>query len=102
MRLKPNDLPVMELGEERNVTFKLGGAVGANAIDTFTIASDNLTFSTPLVSGTNVEVRVTASQVGTHAIIATATLDSLETVKGFVRCKVIDSSNCNSSVRDYD
>ena len=99
MRLRPNDLPEMELGEVRNVTFKLAGAVGANAIDSATFTCDRLTLGTPLISGTDVEVRVSADHTGTHNIIATATLDSLETIKGFVRCKVVDSSNCNE--RDY-
>lgn len=101
MRLKPNDLPEMELGEARNVTFQLAGAVGLNSISAFTISSPNLTFGTPIVTGTDVEVLVTASRVGTHAIIATAELSSQETVKGFVRAKVVDSSRCHSE-RDYD
>lgn len=96
MRLKPNDLPDMELGEARNVTFNLAGAVGPNAIDTFTVSADNLSFSAPTITGTNAEVRVSADRTGTHNIIATATLDSLETIKGFVRVKVVDSSNCYS------
>lgn len=101
MRLKPNDLPDMELGEARNVTFNLSGAVGANGIDTFSISCPDLTFSTPIIDGKSVEVRVTAAKTGTHSIIATATLDSLETIKGFVRAKVVDSSTCGGG-RGYD
>ena len=100
MRLKPNDLPDMELGEARNVTFKLAGAVGANAIQSATVTCDDLTITTPLVSGTNIEVRVSADKTGTHSIIATAELDSLETIKGMVRVKVVDSTNCTDE-RDY-
>ena len=100
MRLKPNDLPEMELGEARNVTFHLAGAVGLNNITTFTISSPNLTFGTPIVTGTDVEVLVTAAKTGTHAIIATAELSSQETVKGFVRAKVVDSSACGDT-HDY-
>lgn len=102
MRLKPNDLPDMELGEVRNVTFNLAGAVGPNAISgTPTVECDALTFSTPLVDGTSFEVRVTAAKTGTHTILATAVLDSLETIKGAVRVKVVDSTQCTEG-RDYD
>lgn len=90
----------MELGEARNVSFQLAGAVGLNNITSFTISSPNLTFGTPIVTGTDVEVLVTASQVGTHSIIATAELSSQETVKGFVRAKVVDSTYTEGS-RDY-
>lgn len=100
MRLKPDDLPDMELGEIRNITFNLAGAVGPNSISgTPTVESANLTFSDPLVDGTSFEVRVTASQVGTHVIIATAELDSLETIKGMVRVKVVDSTACSTGGR---
>lgn len=90
----------MELGEARNVSFQLAGAVGLNNITSFTISSPNLTFGTPIVTGTDVEVLVTASQVGTHSIIATAELSSQETVKGFVRAKVVDSTYTEGS-SDY-
>lgn len=100
MRLKPNDLPVMELGEIRRVSFNLSGAVGANTIDSFTITSPNLTFGTPSISGTAVSVTVTAATVGTHAIIASADLSSSETIKGFIRAKVVDSSVSEGST-DY-
>ncbi len=96
MRLKPNDLPELELGEIRRVTFNLSGAVGNNTINTFSISSAQLTFGTPSISGASVSVTLTAAQIGTHAIIASATLSSSETVKGFVRAKVVDSSHCNN------
>lgn len=92
MRLKPNDLPEMELGEVRRVTFNLAGAVGVNTITDFDISSPALTFGTPSISGASVTVMVTAAQCGTHAVIATAELSSNETVKGFVRAKVVDST----------
>lgn len=101
MRLKPNDLPEMELGEIRRVTFNLSGAIGANSISAFTITSPNLTFGTPSISGSSVSVTVTAANTGTHAIIASADLSSSETVKGFLRAKVVDSSKCYSSLDDY-
>ncbi len=99
MRLKPNDLPELELGEVRRLTFNLSGAVGNNTINTFSISSPNLTFGTPSISGASVSVTLTAAQTGTHAIIATAALSSSETVKGFVRAKVVDSSNLSSNDR---
>ena len=97
MRLKPNDLPEMEVGEIRRVTFNLAGAVGSNSISDFDISSPRLTFGTPSINGTSVTVTVTASQTGTHSIIATAELNSAETIKGFVRAKVVDSSQCYPS-----
>lgn len=96
MRLKPNDLPEMELGEIRRVTFNLSGAVGNNTVNTFTITSPRLTFGTPSISGASASVTITAAEEGTHAIIASAELSSSETVKGFVRAKVVDSSRCNN------
>jgi hypothetical protein len=92
MRLKPNDLPDMELGEARRVTFNLAGAIGVNTITDFEISSPRLAFGTPSISGASVSVTVTAAATGTHAIIATAELTSNETVKGFVRAKVVDST----------
>jgi hypothetical protein len=93
MLLKPNDLPPMIVGEARNVTFKLGGAVGANTIDDFAIEAKpgNLTFGNPAVSGSNVTVLVNADSLGEYTLVATAELSSGETVKGHVRVKVIDA-----------
>lgn len=101
MRLKPNDSPVMEVGEIRNFTFNWSGAVGSNTIQDFTAASPNLTLGAPAFNDTRGEVLVTASSVGTHALIATAVAASGETFKGFVRVKVIDSSMCETGGRDY-
>lgn len=100
MKLKPNDSPDMELGEARRFTFNLAGAVGVNTIDSFTIENSNLTFGTPDVSGTTATVLVTADNTGTHAVIATAALSSGETVKGFLRVKVVDSTLCEGTT-DY-
>lgn len=103
MRLKPNDLPIMEVGEIRFVTFKLGPATGINAIieDGFTITSPGHTFGTPSISGSDVTVSVTCNQTGTHMMKATAQLASAETLIGVVRAKVIDSTQCEGSGRDY-
>ena len=103
MRLKPNDLPDLELNEVRNVTFNLSGAVGSNTVSTFTVSSDSLSFGTPSISGTTATVKLTAAQTGTHAIKATATLSSGETVIGVIRAKVLDSTRCyEESGNDYD
>lgn len=92
MKLKRNDAPEMELNEVRFFTFNLAPALGANTISTFAIANDNLTFGTPTISGDTATVLVTAAAVGTHAVIATAVLSSGETLKSFLRVKVVDSS----------
>ena len=103
MRLKPNDLPDLELNEVRSVTFNLAGAVGSNSISTFTLTSSNLTFGTPTISGTTATATLTAAATGTHAIKATATLSSGETVIGVVRAKVVDSTLCyESATSDYE
>lgn len=101
MRLKPNDLPPMEVGEIRFITFKLSGATGVNAINSFEIESPNLTFGTPAISGSSVTVRATFGQAGTHAIKATANLASNEKLIGIVRAKVMDSTQCVQSSDGY-
>lgn len=101
MRLRPNDSPEMELGEIRRFSFNLAGAVGANSISgTPTITASNLTFGACSVSGTTVTVTCTASSVGTHNALLTATLSSSETIKGHLRIKVVDST-CDTNGRDY-
>lgn len=101
MRLRPNDSPEMELGEIRRLTFNLSGAIGANSISgTPTITAPNLTFGACTVSGSSVSVTCTASNVGTHSALLTATLSSSETIKGHVRIKVVDST-CETNGRDY-
>ena len=101
MRLKPNDSPDMELGEIRRATFKLSGVVGINSINSATITCPGLTIGTPTISGTSVEASITASSVGTHKVKAVANLSSTETVIGYVRVKVLDSS-CETGGRLYD
>ena len=92
MRLRPNDLPPMIVGEARNLCFKLGGAAGANSITGFAIEScpSELVFGVPSISGTNVTVRVTAALAGKFTLVPTATLSSGETLKGHVRLGVED------------
>lgn len=99
MRLKPNDLPELVEGEIRRVTCKLSGAVGVNTINTATATSDNLTLGSASISGTDISFLLTASQVGTHNILVSATLSSSETVKGYIRAKVT-SEPCPAST-DY-
>lgn len=95
MRLRPDNLPEMVKGEQRLVTFKLAGAVGANSISDFTITSepDRLSFGSASTSGTNVTVRVDADEAGVYKLIATATLSSAEIVKGVVEVKIRDPLN---------
>jgi hypothetical protein len=102
MRLVPNDAPCMELGEKRNFTFKLSGAVGINSISGTPTVSNatGLTIGTPAVSGTQVTVAVTATTLGTHTVKVSATLSSAEIVVGVVRVKVLDSTQ-EAGTRDY-
>lgn len=101
MELRPNDLPCMELGEVRRVNVNVSGAAGINSISgTPTATCDNLTIGTVSNSGLTISFNVTAATTGTHKIIVSADLDSNETIKGFVRVKVVDSSTDNYE-RDY-
>lgn len=95
MRLRPDNLPDMVKGEQRVVTFSLAGAVGANTITDFEIASepDRLSFGTASTSGTNVSIRVDADEAGVYKILPTATLSSGEIVKGVVEVKIRDPLN---------
>lgn len=87
----------MELGEIRRVIVNVSGAAGVNAISgTPTATSDTLTLGTASASGLAITFNVTANEVGTHSIIVSCDLDSSETIKGFIRAKVVDSTNCNA------
>lgn len=101
MLIKPNDLPPMVKGEERNVLFKLGGAVGANTITDFEITSEpgGLSFGDPTITGSNVTAMVNADNLGCFTLVVTAVLSSLETVKGHVRVRVIEAYG--STTGDY-
>lgn len=102
MELKPNDLPVMELGEIRRVTVGLAGAAGTNAISgTPTASSDTLTCGTASASGLDVSFLLNADQVGTHSVMVEADLTSGETLRGYLRVKVIDSTHLTSTT-DYE
>lgn len=96
MLLKPDDVDPMVQGETRRFLFKLGGAVGVNSIDSFSIVSNpaRLSFGVPSISGTNVTVPVNADAVGDFTLIATAELSSAEIVVGHVRVKVIEVGGC--------
>lgn len=97
MRLRPDDLPQLELGEIRNVTVNVNGAAGINTISgTPTATSDTLTIGTVSANGLAITFLVTANQTGTHSIIVSADLDSNETIKGFIRAKVVDSTACRT------
>ena len=100
MQFKPNELPDMVEGEVRRATLNLAGAVGVNTVDSATATSDNLTIASVTASGTTVNFLVTASQVGTHYILVSATLSSSETVKGYIRVKVTGEPCRNTD--DYD
>jgi hypothetical protein len=91
MELRPNDLPVMEKGEIRRVDVNISGAAGTNSIsDTPTATCDNLTIGTVSYSGLTISFLVTATKTG----------NSNETVKGFVRAKVVDST-CGRNENGY-
>lgn len=101
MQLKPNELPDLVEGEIRRVTLSLAGAIGVNAIQgTPTATSDTLTIGAVSTSGTSMSFNVTASAIGTHHILASATLDSGETIKGYIRAKVTGEP-CNTT-NDYE
>lgn len=101
MEIRPNDAPTMEKGEVRYFTLNVSGAAGVNSITgSPTAECERLTIGTPSASGLEVSFLVTADNVGTHNIIVTCELDSSETIKGFIRAKVVDST-CNSNERDY-
>lgn len=100
MQLKPNELPDMVEDEVRRVTINLAGAIGANSIQSATATSDTLTIGTVTTSGATAAFNVTASAQGTHYILASAVLDSGETVKGYIRAKVTGQP-CEQA-DDYD
>lgn len=102
MELRPNDLPVMEIGETRNVTVNVAGAAGVNSISgTPTATCDSATIGTVSASGLNITFPVTATSTGTYPIIVTAVLSSGERVKGMIRLKVKDSAQEEYSRDDY-
>lgn len=100
MQLKPNELPDMVEGEVRRVDINLAGAIGANEIDSAT-ATSTLTIGSVSTSGATAYFNVTASQIGTHYILASAVLDSGETIKGYIRAKVTGEP-CEQSSDGYD
>lgn len=100
MEFRPNDLPEMVENEIRRITLNLSGAVGTNSISTATVTADNLTVGSPAISGTSVSFLLTASQIGTHNILASCTLSSSETIKGYIRARVSGEPS-ESRVSDY-
>ena len=100
MQLKPDELPDLVEGETRKVLLKLDGAVGINNIEEFTVTCDTLTITSPSSTGTSGTFFVTAGKVGTHHILASADLSSGETIKGYIRAKVVGEP-CTSASDDY-
>jgi hypothetical protein len=100
MQLKPDELPDMVEDEIRRVTLNLAGVVGVNTIDDCEVTCDTLTIGTPSISGTSISFNVTATNPGTHYILASADLSSQETVKGYIRAKVAGQP-CTQT-RDYE
>lgn len=103
MRLRPNDSPCLELNEIRTFTFNIATVSGSNTISgTPTVTSPNLTVGTVTKSGLTITAPVTASQTGTHMLKVEADLSSSETLIGYVRVKVIDSSLLETPATRYD
>lgn len=100
MQLKPDELPSLVEGEIRRVTLNLAGAVGVNEIDSAT-ATSTLTIGSVTPSGSTASFLVTASSIGTHYILASAVLDSGETIKGYIRAEVTGEP-CASSSDGYN
>lgn len=98
MDYRPNDASFVR-GEVRKLTFKHGTA-GANVVTSFDITAPNVTFDTPVISGTTATVFGTFNTAGTHIITSTAELASGETVVGTVRAHVRDP-NCNDNGPNY-
>ena len=80
MRLRPPSAEMIE-GETNRLIFNLAPAVGGNTITgTPTIECDDLTFTTPSVSGTNVTTFVSGGEAGRDYIVTiTTVLSSGET-----------------------
>jgi hypothetical protein len=100
MQLKPNEVPDMIEGEIRRVNVNLSGAAGANTISTFSVDAGNLTAASVSSSGLIGTFLLTASQLGTHQVLCSATLSSGETIKGYIRAKVTGEP-CSSSSDGY-
>ncbi|MGX7895476.1 hypothetical protein [Tsuneonella sp. HG222] len=97
---RPNDASLVK-GEVRKLTFKHGAAAGLNVVNSFTVSAQNVSFDTPVVSGTTATVFGTFNTAGTHIITGTAVLASGETLVATVRAHVRDP-NCDRTERDYD
>jgi hypothetical protein len=86
-------------GEIRRVTINLAGAVGTNTINDASVTSDTLTLGTPAIDGTSVSFTVTGSRAGQNLVLASCNLSSSETIKGYIRVRVIGEP-CPTT-RDY-
>lgn len=101
---RPDDLPPMDLGEARLVTFTWSGGAGDNALDTVDFAcapTGGVTFADSGVGVLDATVFVTAAQVGCFTVIATGTLTSGEIIKLKARAEISDPT-INGATRDYE
>ena len=88
MEFRPNDISMVE-GETRQVTLNLSGAVGPNTISEFAATCDSLTTSLTASSGNTASFFLTADRIGTHSVLVSGELSSGETIKGYIRAKVV-------------
>lgn len=99
---RPNDLPCMDLGEVRLLTFTWAGGAGDNALDSVEWScspTGGVTFEESAVDGLDATVFATAAQVGCYTVIATGVLTSGETIKLKARATISDPTQ---STRDYE
>lgn len=101
---KPNDLPCMDLGEIRLVTFDWKGGAGANSLDGVEYEcspSGGVTFEDSSADGLESTVFITAAQVGCYTVIASGTLTSGELIKLKARVTITDPTQTRGR-RDYE
>jgi hypothetical protein len=97
---KPDELPDMVENAVMSVTLNLAAVAGTNTITPATVTCDTLTIGTPSIAGKNITFTVTASNLGTHQILASATLSNGEIVKGYIRA-CVKGEPCTDA-RDYE
>jgi hypothetical protein len=102
MQFRPNDAPVMELGEVRTALFSLTGVAGVNSIDNVTVTCPTLSIGTASPAGLTVSAPITADRVGQHMVKVAALLSSQEQTIGYVRVTVVDSSQLIAGATRYE
>lgn len=88
---RPNDLPCMDLGEERFLEWKW--VIGEDVLDDVTWScspSGGITFDEDAFEGVTAEVMATAAQTGCYRIIATGVTSLGERIKLKARVKISD------------